>query len=236
MYDVYQKKIREVESERDKAIEDVRNKAHFEEEKRQEKIKELMKPVKQVERILEFMRQDTKGSIAVKDEDIHTRNGDYKEALGYYYKDDYLKAKLFIIENGKPKNKYSLVVYGKCSFSEAVLTLPRHFVNGAYTSGNRYNLEVSLRDFPSIAEAKTWLERVGSKLDILEGYQAVKQEYIETKQAYSRRMFNEFIILRCKCGYFFTTFDKRNYSSRYFEVDEVTCPRCRAVLKPAVDS
>lgn len=232
MYDIYQPMIRGLENERDKKITDIKQQADFDYQQKRDRIIELNKPVHQVERILEFLRLDTKKCLTIKDDDIKTRNTDYKEAIGYYYKDEYLKAKLYIVENGKPKNKYSLVIFGKCLFHEGIIKLPRHYVSGCYTL-DRYELEVSLRDFPAIDEAKAWLEKVRDKLDILDTYQVVKQEYIETKAQYNRCQFKDFIVLKCKCGFFYTTFDISSYRTGYFETDEVTCPRCRVVLRQA---
>jgi len=91
-------------------------------------------------------------------------------------------------------------------------------------------LMVLVRDFPKVSEAKAWFEKVRNKLGIFDEYEAVKQEYIETKAQYNQHMLKDFIYLKCACGFFYTTFDKSNYGSRYFEEDP-TCPRCHASLK-----
>lgn len=228
-YDVYRARFRKLQEEQDARIKSVVDKAEAIIQKKGQLIAELAEPVDQVKRILELMKLDTKKKLAIDDADIMIRNNHYKEALGPVVNDDYLKAKIYILENDKPKNKYSLCIFGKCLFGEDILRLPRSYGLPGYQH-EHYDLMILLRDFPSVAEAKAWLVRTNVNQEWLENYKAVKTEYIKVKATYTRRQFSKFIALRCKCGFLHTTFDKDSYSSRYFDEDP-TCPRCSAHLK-----
>lgn len=234
MYDIYQPRIRGLENERDEKIKQLQDKAEAVYKKQAERITELYQPVKQVERILELLRMNTRKPLQLSDADVCTRNEDYKEALGILYQDEYIKAKIYIIENGKPVNKYSLCVMGRCLFPEHILKLTRGYISGCYVKGNHLDLEFIARDFPTKQEAQAWLEprREGPALmHWLDSYIKVKDEYIKTKAEYKRRDFKEFIILQCKCGFFYTTFDKRSYSNYYFD-EAVNCPHCNKTMTP----
>ncbi len=232
MWDVYGPRIRQLENERDGEINKVKEQAEAEYQQTRERIIELNKPELQVKRILEFLGLDTESDLAVQDSDIHAYRDNYTEPLGYLFRDDYLEAKLFIVGNGKPKNKYSLVVYGKCLFTEELLKLRYGYGVAGYTH-ERYQLVAHLRDFPAVSDAKAWLEKNRAKLDLFDGYKVVKQEYLATKADYNLGMFKDFIYLQCACGFFYTTFDHDSYSVHYW--DDPTCPRCDASLKKGLE-
>ena len=222
-YDAYAPKIRALEDERDRIMQG--NMSDYEEarDQKQKEIDGLYVVVHQVKRILEFLLVDTGRALAIDDDDVKPYRDRAKENLGYIFDDDYLKIKLFIVENDKPKNKFSLIAMGRCLFNEHLLELRREYGAAVHT-GHGYNIEVVIRDAPSVEELKTWQElpHAGKVFSELKGdYDTVKAAYLDTIEQYQVDDFLELITDLCTCGNFLTTFDgmvRRN------EVQ--TCGRC----------
>ena len=130
----------------------------------------------------------------------YDRNSDkYLEWLGYFYNDEYLKIRLLIAENDKPKNKYSLLAYGKCFFPD--LKLPYGYLNisdwDIWTAARTVcgcNIHIGLVDLDTIEKCKTWLQKNRGKLlkSFLDNYQVVKAEYIDAITNYRLEDFSEF--------------------------------------------
>ena len=225
-WDVYRPRIRVVEEERDLKVKWVTQQGEAAQLEKNAEIVALNKVVRQVRLILDFLRLDSHRNLDISDEDIQFsryHSNDYKESLGLYIDDTYLKAKLYIIGNEKPTNKYSLVVLGKCLFYEDLLKLERNYGASFHTS-DRYELEKVVRDFPSVEQAKAWLDKNRGKLISGESrvqYQEVKIAYNEAIQTYKADDFQEFLLARCQCGNFYTIWEdyiKRN--------TPVSCPKC----------
>lgn len=227
-WDVYEPKIDALKRERDDKVGEVQRQAEAAENLKTQEIIELNKPILQVKRILEFLKLDNSRNLTIDDEDIHGYRDRHIEGLGYFFDDNFLKVKLYIIENDKPKNKYSLVAYGKCLFGEDLLKLIYSYGLPGYTHG-RYELQAYLKDFPTIEETKTWLQKNRDKLELSSDYETVKREYLEVIEQHKIKDFEEFIFIKCPCGFFFTTFDRENYASHYWV--NATCPRCNLKLE-----
>lgn len=229
-YDVYQSKIRELEHERDRMIEAVGVDSQGQINESKAVIENLQTVIHQVSRLLEFLKLDTTEDLSIADDDVKPYDRyDQRltESLGYFFNDDYLKVKLFIIENDKPKNKYSLVALGKCLFYEELLKLPKSYGLPCYIHGF-CELETVIKDFPLVAEAKNWLNKNKARLSFLLGeYDRVKEEYQDAIQNYKVDDFQELLIARCQCGYYYTEFDRNNIS---FRDNTTECPRCEAIL------
>lgn len=234
-YDVYEPRIREIEGERDRVIEELEEKAQITLDQKKEEIVSLNTTVIQVKRILEYLRLDTTRDLAILADDVKTYDRyepRYKEDLGYYLDDSYLKIKLFIIQNGKPVNKYALIAVGNCLFPESLLKLNYSYGVDIHTS-NRFALLVTIKDFPSVEQVKGWLSTHKAKLSYLTGeYESVKKEYQETKANYKTEDFQDFIFAECSCGYYYTIFEKDSYSVRYW--DDARCPRCNSELNISI--
>lgn len=229
-YGIYRDKIRELEHERDQMIDAVDADSQGQINDREAVIENLQTVIRQVSRILEFLRLDTTLDLSIADDDVKPYgryNQRFKESLGYFINDDYLKVKLFIIENDKPKNKYSLIAVGKCLFHEELLKLPKTYGLPCYTQGF-YSLESVIKDFPSLAETKDWFGKHKVSLYDLKGkYDQVKKEYQEAMQNYKVADFHELLIAHCQCGYYYTEFERRNIS---FRDNTTECPRCGSIL------
>lgn len=228
-YDVYQPKIRDLSDECDREMQKVRDYNKALEDAKEKEAVGLMEPVNQVERILEYFRLDTKQDLNIKDEEIKTRESykeRYRENLGIVFSDPYLKVRLFILENDKPKNKYMLVLIGKCLFDNGLgdrplLKLPRFYgIDGAPWASSPQEI---LKESSNADELKTWWISHGfSKVPWLKDYLSVSTEYNHIKRTYKIEDFRDFLTHTCpKCGYFRTVFE--SYVMRAGEI--ALCPR-----------
>lgn len=190
-----------IRQERDKEFERFNEGARIYEEKvKQERI-ELSEIIHKVERIITYLK--------LKDKDLeidtatikhYDRNkGKYLEWLGYLYGDDFLKVRLLIAENDKPKNKYSLCAYGKCFFPDDLLKLPRSYGLNLSDYHSGCDIKIVINDFDSIDKLKGWLSKNPVTLrekilkDFFVAYQEVKAEYLEAIENYRLEDFQEII-------------------------------------------
>ncbi|KKL21480.1 hypothetical protein LCGC14_2445000, partial [marine sediment metagenome] len=138
--------------------------------------------------------------------------------------------KLYIVENVKPKNRYSLVAIGQCLFGNLLLEL-RSGGGGVFNYRRHSSLLASIRDAPSIADHMAWLDdsrRQKLVVELTGDYENVKAEYLDVLAAYGRHDFEELMTDQCTCGYFYTVLD--NISRRD---ERITCPRCQHLMARA---
>ena len=222
-YEVYEPQIRALQDERDHIQQ--ANRTDFEEKRalKQKEIEELYLVVKQVKRILSYLHLERPADMAIDDDDITTYRDKQKVNLDYIFEDEYLKIKLFIVGNDKPKNKYSLIALGRTLFTEDQLKLTYGYGLSINTK-NRCQLQEVLREGPSVEELLTWLGKP-SQSQLLTGlqgdYHTVKAEYLDAIEQYQVDDFMELITDLCTCGNFLTTFDSMAYRN---EVQK--CGRC----------
>lgn len=212
-WDVYQKKIREIEQERDNAIqavEETRDKIIA--EKNQE-IQAHYSVIKQAKRILAILSTNEAKSLTIGDDEVKVNEyGTVSpgESLGYLLDDDYLKIKLFIITNNKPKNKYSLIAVGRSIFDKPLIEYPYSYGMNIADSYLGFVVKAVLKFAPAPDELKDWFKKHKDSIlmNTLAEYQQVKQEYIATKQEYTTDDFKELITWTCpQCNDFRTIFD-----------------------------
>ncbi|MBA7703306.1 hypothetical protein ES703_112088 [subsurface metagenome] len=227
-YDVYRPKIRQLEDERSQATQEVREKYEQARDQKQKEIEGLEVVINQVSRIIDFLRLETAKDLAIDDDDVKPYRDRAKENLGYLFDDDYLKIKLFIVGNGKPKNKFSLIAMGRCLFGEHLLKLRYEYGADVHT-GHGYNIVVVIRDMPSVAELQPWLEdsrRQQLIIGLTGGYEKVKAEYLDVIGKYTPEDFKELMTDHCGCGYFYTIFDNIRRSD-----EPALCPRCGKAME-----
>lgn len=97
--------------------------------------------------------------------------------------DKYAKIQAFIVDNDKPKNKYSLIVVGKSIFQEELFKGSRHpywYGYGCHVSNN--NIIIGLQDRPTKEELISYFEKNKAKTlkDYLEEHRQIEKEYEET--------------------------------------------------------
>ncbi len=223
-YDVYREKIRALEDERDRLMQVFTDVFEKERDKKQKEIDDLYVVVNQVKRIIDFLQVDKTRDLAINDDGVKARRDGAKVNLGYIFDDDFLKIKLFIAENDKPKNKYTLLAIGRCLFADHLLKLRREYGSPIHT-GFGLNLEVVLREAPSVEELITWQARsvAGKVFSELKGdYEKIKAEYLDVIENYTPHDFKELITDLCGCGYFYTIF-----TSLHRPNGVASCPRCQ---------
>lgn len=104
---------------------------------------------------------------------------------GEFYKDEYLHIKLYITENEKSKNQFSLVAMGLCAFGrDENLSLPYSY--GMFfiddLSFGQHNIRTVIKDFPSFDLAKRYAENNKSRIlkSFLDKYSSVKKFFKAT--------------------------------------------------------
>ena len=230
-YDVYRPKVQALEEECRNAIAKVQAAGKVTEDEIDKQAHELMEPVRKVERILEFFRLDTRVPIDITDEDVKISDRykeRYRENLGLVFDDPFLKVRLFVLENDKPKNKYILVLIGRCLFDTGLgdrplLKLPRDYglsISEPWGSAPQH----ILKEAATVKELHTyWTSHGFSKVPWVADYVAVRAEYEHILKTYRVTDFNDFLTWMCpECGYFHTIFE--SYYQREGEV--MTCHRC----------
>lgn len=211
-WDVYQEKIKRITEERDNAIsavEAIRDKAIAEKD---HEIQAHYTLIQQARRILTILSANENESLAIGDDEVKIRHygtDSQGESLGYLLDDDYLKIKLFIITNNKPKNRYSLIALGRSLFDDALIKYPDIYIDNLNDLYLRFRLRTILQFAPAPDELKAWLAKHPMILkNTLEQYNQVKLEYIATKQEYKTDDFKELITWICpQCNNFRTIFD-----------------------------
>jgi len=196
-YEIYEPQIKKLEKERDDKVRNLDKKFEEEDNKKKKQQEELYKEIERVKRIIRFLMIQEKSKerdIIIKKDEIrssHHYNHNEEipaEWLDYLYNDDFLKLRFAIIQNSKPKNKYSLIVFGKSIFYDDNII---KWGFGYYRGNERV-----LKDSSSIEELKVYLTKNKDNFlkEILEEYQEVKKEYLEIINNYSLDDFKEFEI------------------------------------------
>ncbi|MFH1644057.1 MAG: hypothetical protein ABIA74_02685 [bacterium] len=235
-YKIYWDKIKVLEEERDNKIKELDKQFKDKEKREEQKREELEGVIINVQRIINFLKIGKK-EVIVKNDYVKPYNRDYGDKkyfkwLGYFYSDEFLKIRLLIAENDKPKNKYSLVVYGKCIFTDDIIKFPYSYGIHLNDNYNGLNLKTLIRDFSTIGELKKYLEKNKDKIlkEKIEEYKKIKEEYFNTLENYKIEDFKELFKVEClKFGFFL--FNKNQYSLYYNDKHKPLCPKCNAVLK-----
>jgi len=199
--DKFDKQITKIKSEKDNKL----NRLEREIESKKKEIKseqeKLIDSLENVDRIVNLLKlQETykkeKKDLDINDKDI-TNKGEIK-SLGYLINDDFLKIKVFLVENDeyrKKVNRFCLEVYGNSLFSKI---LGEKFGISNYglqssESGKYHHITQHLKDFKTKEEAKKYF--IDKKDRILKGlidfYKEIKEEYLKVISTYRLSEFNE---------------------------------------------
>ena len=228
----YRDKIYALEKERDNKVNTIKDAYTNQENAKETEIVKLREVHTKVERIINFLKIRSEVVIC-EDSNIYNRHGSI-EPLGLLFSEDYLKIRVFIVENRKPVNKYSLCVYGNVLFPEAIIKPPYGFsLPSDYHK--RQDIALVIKDFPTTKQAHDYYEKNKDVLlcsDLREyvlQYQAVKAEYLEVIKTYTLKDFKHLYVLECKyCGCVLTEIGMQGFSTR-----EGKCPSCDISLKEA---
>jgi predicted Zn-ribbon and HTH transcriptional regulator len=194
-------------------------------------IETALSVVSEVQRILDLLRIPTRGLRDI-DASAITYCGQswhppgYREALPYLYQGSRLNIRLFIVENKKPKNRFSLCALGDTVFPEELLKL-EHSYGCPFSTDHQFRLVSHMRDGASAEELKSYAERKRTEMVVrLKGdYDDVLADYEDVQKSYRADDFLALMLSRCVCGYFKTRLDGS------YEQKNGTCPRCQSQMR-----
>lgn len=92
--------------------------------------------------------------------------------------DKYAKIQTFIVENNKPKNKFSLIIAGSTIFTEKIMKLP--YIYGYPCGEERANIMYLLKDLPTEKELQEYYKRNKTKIlkkDFFKELPEIEKEY-----------------------------------------------------------
>jgi len=235
-YKIYYDRIRALQDERDKKINELNKQLKEKENTKEQEREKLEGVIIKIQRIIKFLKTKKK-DIVINENDVkyydryNTKDKKPLEWLGYLYSDEFLKIKLLIAENDKPKNKYSLIVYGKCIFTDDIIKFPYSYGINLNDNYNGLNLKILIKDTSTIEELKKYLEKNKDKIlkEKIEEYKEIKKEYLNTLEDYKIEDFKELFKVECSCGFFLL--NKNSYSLDYNNKNKPLCPKCKGVLK-----
>ena len=99
---------------------------------------------------------------------------------------EFLKMSCFIIENDKPKNKYSLIVVGNSFFCNRLGESDKLLNNNVYSYGvdthtDNANIRIGIKDFPTIKLAEEYINRNSHKFikEFRQEHNKIIEEYKE---------------------------------------------------------
>lgn len=228
-WEIYRPKIQALENERDAKVEALSAKREAKAVEINKKIEEKSVIITKVERILTFLKLRSKDlDLTIKDPDVKAYRDRHIESLGYIFTGKFLKIKLFIVENDKPKNKYSLIAVGRSLFDKEWIGLPYSYAVPTWEQG-WFTLKVVIKDLPTIDELKQYLLKWKKSIlnRYLGKYRTVYKEYKEVLESYKIEDFQELIKYRCKCGFFYSINDVKHMNIR----ETVKCTRCGETME-----
>jgi len=227
-------RIQALEHEKNVVIQELTREKESAYQGKANEIIELREVQIKVKRMLDFLHLDSTRDLSIPDDAPQMRNGyrgtRHLESLGYIVDERFLKVKLFIAENDKSVNKYSLCALGQTIFYEALLKLPRNYGCPFYTKGH-YEVEYVFKDWPSVTEITAWLAKPVNRekvmLQVKGEYDTVEREYTDTVKHYKASDFKPLMWAVCeKCGYFYTDLDDRTRADYERRQDSPECPHC----------
>lgn len=190
--DEMDRKMRELEDEKYSRYKVLNNRLASIQEQRKADLAPFLEQKNRVKRIITLLKiAETIQTVTdIENGDITTHHGEYLEWLDHVYKDEYLKIRLLITENRKPKNKYSLLAYGRCSFwGTELLDYRRVYLYGTPNLNDHsrgFSVRCELGSYPSIQFAKKAASRFANKTlkQYIADFEALKQEYREVTANY----------------------------------------------------
>ena len=196
IYCEYDDKITALEKQRDKLYHSLEKEGEKANNKAEKKIDYLATPINHVKRILYFLNQKQL-KLEFDVTKTTTRHGHLE--LLEQYTTDHLKLALYIAENSRPKNKYSLVVVGLCRFGKhdsKILKLPYDWGSNLHHSEIHFDICVNVKHFSSIELTKQYHQthKIGQILNsFLVEYYEILEQYEEAINNYCISDFKEIL-------------------------------------------
>jgi len=166
------------------------------------KTEELLSPISQTDRIVYYLKRNNLNPDTKCFESVKNRQDEHLELLEEY-SDSCISLQMYLTENGRPINKYSLAIVGHSILgenrydSEKILELPYGYFgwrNSFDFSGG--NIKVDAKQFKTIEDAKKYgmKNNIRSILkNFFKEYDTVKSEYDEANSKYAIADFEEIV-------------------------------------------
>lgn len=182
---------KKMEAIRTKQIEEghrIRDKATALIEPLEQGIKELEPEIQDIDQKIKFLKHREKiegKKPEFDDESVKTYHDKELVKLGILYKDEFTIIKLFVAENDRPKNRWTLMALGYTLLRELYdmpheYALPIHMIHGAF-------LQKALKHLPTLEEIKVYagvrLENL-MRADLV-AYEGIKKAYLNTINNYT---------------------------------------------------
>lgn len=234
----YNKQIGELKEKRDQEVSELTGQKNQIKEEVKKKVEELYRTIEKTHRIIALLKTDTTKDITINDENIHPRcgwcNDEYFEPLGYIFDDDFLKVKLYIASNDRPKNKYSLIAVGKTHFRKIsvygrnIQLYPRmdYYCSEINTDGY-FDIEQSIKHLPNVDDLKEYLKTHRDMVltIVKQNYDALKKEYLDVVKKYNLKDFDNLLEhvdekqapLICTIKRHDSKYDLRLYNGYYYQ-------------------
>lgn len=197
--DEFYKKERELDDEKSRRLSALNNKIKTSEAETKEALNPLWERMNRVKRIIALLRiaETIQPVKDIQEGEITTYHEEYLEWLGCLYKGDYLTIRLLITENKKPKNKYSLLAYGRCAFEDQKILNRREVYSYGTPNVNDhaggFQVKLELGSFPTIPDAKAYAQKSANKplKQFIDDYVKLKAEYMEVTATYTLSDFEQ---------------------------------------------
>lgn len=193
----YYKKMKALEKEENKLLNDLENKMREINTNYNNKISELSISLNKVKRIIYFQNQS---KIELNFDVTKTTNRDrYLELIGQYKEPFNIHLALYIAENNRPKNKYSLIIVGMCRFGDhsdsKILKLPYDYgCDLSHSEIQWFDIAKIVKCFDSIETAKKYCKThyIQTMLrSFFQEYSQIDTEYTKAISHYSLEDFAE---------------------------------------------
>lgn len=162
----------------------------------------MLSPISQTDRIVYYLKRNNLNPDTKCFESVKNRQDEHLELLEEY-SDSCISLQMYLTENGRPINKYSLAIVGHSILgenrydSEKILELPYGYFgwrNSFDFSGG--NIKVDAKQFKTIEDAKKYgmKNNIRSILkNFFKEYDTVKSEYDEANSKYAIADFEEIV-------------------------------------------
>lgn len=180
----------------------IRDQTNTAEETTNNTIDELSSPIHQTNKIIYYLKRSNCKPDTKCFESVNNSDDEHLELLEKY-SDDCMSLQMFLTENGRPTNKYSLAIVGHSILGgtrhndEKILELPHGYFgwrNNFDISGE--NIKIDAKQFKTIDDAKKYCIKNNIKTILKKffvQYDVVKSEYDEAISKYTISDFEEII-------------------------------------------
>ena len=208
----YRNTIRELEGQMYVETKKLKDEIDSTQNKTNSTIEQLSSPMNKTERVMYHLRR-AENTLDVTYADSIKNSRDRHLELIEKYSDSTISLQMHIAENGRPTNKYSLVIVGECLFGERsddkILKLPYEYLGwrDRFDCSDN-NIQVAAKHFKTIQDAKKYaannnIQKILKKF--FTQYDTVKAEYAEANSKYNisdfeeifREQFSEYWMNRC---------------------------------------